>query len=242
VSVAQGVAAHGSVPRTSPVSVIVPVLDDAAALEAAGPALRALADDGHDLLVVDGGSEDGSAQVARRLGVTVIEAPRGRARQMNAGAARACCDTLLFLHADTALPPGAPGVVSSALERPGAVWGRFDVRLSGSAWPLRVIERAMNLRSRLTGVATGDQAIFVRRMTFESVGGYPEIELMEDVALSVLLRAAARPCCLRERVVTSSRRWERDGVARTLWLMWRLRLAYAFGAAPAALARRYYGA
>jgi hypothetical protein len=122
---------------------------------------------------------------------------------------------------------------------PGVLWGRFDLRLSGSAWPLRIIERMINLRSRLSGIATGDQGIFVRREVFEAAGGYPPIALMEDVALSRALRRRARPACLRPPLLTSSRRWEQRGILRTVLLMWRLRLAYALGVSPERLARQY---
>jgi rSAM/selenodomain-associated transferase 2 len=169
----------------------------------------------------------------------VVAAPRGRARQQNAGAAAATGDVLLFLHADTRLPPDADARIAAALAAPGACWGRFDVRLTGRAPLLRLVERLISLRSRLTGIATGDQAIFVRRDTFQAIGGFPDQPLMEDVALSRALRRIARPACLREAVLTSSRRWETRGIWRTIVLMWRLRLAYALGADPAELARRY---
>ena len=158
---------------------------------------------------------------------------------MNAGAGAASGRVLLFLHADTRLPPGWDRAVRDATGVQGREWGRFDVRLDGPHPMLRVVERAMNLRSRLSGIATGDQAIFVTRDAFRAAGGFPDIELMEDVALSRALRARSRPACLRERVVTSSRRWERGGIARTIVLMWRLRFEYALGADPGRLARMY---
>ena len=146
---------------------------------------------------------------------------------------------LVFLHADTRLPFGWNGMVRDALESRGHEWGRFDVQLDGSHPMLRIVERAMNLRSRLSGIATGDQAIFLTRRAFDAVGGFPDIALMEDIALSRVLRAHTRPACLRATVVTSSRRWERNGIARTIVLMWRLRLAFALGADPEKLARLY---
>ena len=158
---------------------------------------------------------------------------------MNAGAGAAGGRVLLFLHADTLLPSGWSRMVRDALEDRSREWGRFDVRLDGAHPALRVVERAMNLRSRLSGIATGDQAIFVTRDAFRAAGGFPDIDLMEDVALSRALRTRSRPACLRERVVTSSRRWERGGIARTIVLMWRLRLEYALGADPGRLARMY---
>ena len=201
---------------------------------------RALRRTVHELIIVDGGSRDGSLEVARSLAHLCCSSAAGRARQMNEGARRASGEILLFLHADTHLPDGAPEWIARALAGRNALWGRFDVRLSGAHWAFRVVETTMNWRSRLTGIATGDQAIFVRRSAFERAGGFPPIPLMEDVALSRTLRRAGRPLCLRERVVTSSRRWERDGILETILLMWYLRFAYALGADPARLHRIYY--
>jgi rSAM/selenodomain-associated transferase 2 len=219
-------------------SVIVPALDEAAAIAATLAPLQAWRAAGHEVLLVDGGSRDGTPELAAALvDRTIVTAP-GRARQMNAGALAATGDGLLFLHADTQLPADAERSIVAAFAA-GRVWGRFDVRLSGRQPLLRVVERLMNWRSRLTGIATGDQAIFVRRGDFAAVGGFPDIPLMEDVALSRALRRRGRPVCLRGPAVTSSRRWEANGVLRTVLLMWRLRLAYFLGANPAALARRY---
>jgi rSAM/selenodomain-associated transferase 2 len=221
-------------------SVVVPVLDEAGTLEKTLESLAPLRAAGHEVIVVDGGSRDGSPALARPLADRVAGAPRGRALQMNAGAASATGDVLLFLHADTRLPEGVPGLVAAALAR-GRSWGRFDVRLSGQHPLLRVVERMMSLRSCLTGVATGDQAIFVGRAVFQAVGGFAPIPLMEDVDLSRRLkRAAGRPACVRVPVVTSSRRWERDGIVWTVLRMWRLRLAYFLGADPGRLAGMYY--
>jgi rSAM/selenodomain-associated transferase 2 len=190
-------------------------------------------------VVVDGGSTDGTMRVAAAAGADhVLRAPRGRAAQMNAGARAARGEILLFLHADTALPPSADEIVQAALNQ-GRDWGRFDVAIAGADPLLAVVAMLMNLRSRLTGVATGDQAVFARRECFFAAGGFPEIPLMEDVALSKALKRIAPPACLRERVVTSGRRWERNGTLRTILLMWRLRLEYALGADPRRLARRY---
>ena len=190
-------------------------------------------------IVADGGSRDDTRHIARPLCDRVLHAARGRARQMNAGAAAARGEVLLFLHADTRLPCGWIRMVRDALGHRGREWGRFDVRLDGAHPMLRVVERAMNLRSRLSGIATGDQAIFVTRGAFRRAGGFPDIGLMEDVALSRRLRARSRPACVRAAVTTSSRRWESNGIVRTIVLMWRLRLEYAFGADPERLARRY---
>ncbi len=184
--------------------------------------------------MADGGSEDATREIAAPLADRVVLAPRGRARQMNAGAAAAGGDALLFLHADTRLPARADELIFHALQR--HAWGRFDVRIEAAHPLLGVVGFAMNLRSRLTGIATGDQAIFVRREAFP---GFPEIALMEDIAFSKTMKRSGAPACLRERVTTSGRRWERDGVLRTVLLMWRLRLAYFLGTAPDELARRY---
>ena len=224
----------------SRISVVVPVLNEAAHLAGALVALQPLRERGCELIVADGGSRDRSVALAEPLADRVVVAPKGRAAQMNAGARQAGGDTLWFLHADTRPPPDAPELIRAALARPDRGWGRFDVRLSGSRPALRMVEWAMNLRSRLTGIATGDQGIFVRRELFERIGGYPPIALMEDIALSRALKRHGRPICLQQRVLTSSRRWERNGIWRTILLMWRLRLAYFFGADPDRLARIYY--
>jgi rSAM/selenodomain-associated transferase 2 len=190
---------------------------------------------------VDGGSHDGSIEIAAPLADQVLTAPAGRAVQMNAGAQVAQGDVLWFLHSDSVPSPDADQLIVKALHDPNRVWGRFDVRLSGSQPLLRMVETLMNWRSCLTGIATGDQGIFVRRSAFEKVGGYPIMPLMEDIALSRILKRISRPVCIPQRLMTSSRRWEQNGVFRTIALMWRLRLAYYFGADPARLARIYYG-
>jgi rSAM/selenodomain-associated transferase 2 len=219
------------------VSIVVPVLHEAVTLAATLAPLQAVRGAVAEIVVVDGGSQDATAQVAAPLADRVIQAPRGRATQMNAGAASATGEILLFLHADTRLPPQALDRVREALR--SRAWGRFDVSIDGASPLLRMVACAMNVRSRLTGIATGDQAIFMTRAAFAAVGGFPEIPLMEDVAISRRLRDRSAPACLRDRVATSGRRWERHGVLRTVALMWRLRLEYALGADPHALARRY---
>jgi rSAM/selenodomain-associated transferase 2 len=223
-------------------SIIIPVLDEgeaiAGTLEALGD-LRAL---GVEVIVVDGGSRDATVQRARLRADRVLSAARGRSAQMNAGAEKASGDVLLFLHADTRLPRHADHVVLHGLERSGRVWGRFDIKINGRHPLLFVVGWLMNVRSRLTGIATGDQAIFVKREAFREVGGFPAIELMEDIALSKRLKRLSRPLCTREVVITSGRRWDEHGLFNTIILMWRLRLGYFFGADPAELARRYgYG-
>jgi rSAM/selenodomain-associated transferase 2 len=221
------------------ISIIIPALNEAAGIAETLRPLQPLRARGHQVIVVDGGSADGTVQIARPLADEVIASEPGRARQQNAGAQAATGDVLLFLHADTLLPEDADRRVIDGLMRSGRGWGRFDVRLSGRAPALRVVERMMNLRSRVTGIATGDQAIFVRADWFRRAGGFPQIPLMEDVALSKALRRMGPPLCLRDRVRTSSRRWEERGVLRTILLMWRLRAEYALGADPARLADRY---
>ncbi len=211
-------------------SVVIPVLNEARGIRAALEALAPLRARGHEVIVVDGGSSDGTPQLAAPLCDRVVSAPRGRALQMNAGAQVATGAVLLFLHADTRLPP--------EFAIPECAWGRFDVKIEGRHPFLPVVAWAMNLRSRLTGIATGDQAIFVRRDAFP---GFPAIALMEDIALCKAMKRRARPTCLRDKVVTSGRRWESRGVLRTILLMWQLRLLYFFGARPDELARRYYG-
>jgi rSAM/selenodomain-associated transferase 2 len=220
-------------------SIIIPVLDEEAEIAGALAALASLRARGAEVIVVDGGSRDRTLELALPLADHAFSAPRGRASQMNAGAAAANGDALLFLHADTRLPQEADRLVTDGLARSGRGWGRFDVRIAGRHPLLRVVAAMMNMRSRLTGVATGDQAIFVARALFRQVGGFPEIPLMEDVALSRKLKRVGPPLCLSARALTSGRRWETHGVMRTIVLMWRLRFAYSLGAEPARLARLY---
>lgn len=219
-------------------SIVMPVLDEAAALPARLAALQSLRQRGAELIVVDGGSSDDTVARASHGADRVLLAPRGRASQLNAGADVARGDVLLFLHADTQLPPRADACIALAL-RGGARWGRFDVRIAGRHRLLGLVAALMNVRSRLSGIATGDQAMFVQRRLFRRVGGFAPLPLMEDVDLSVRLRREAAPACLRDRVVTSGRRWDTQGFWRTVWLMWRLRAAFALGADAHALAARY---
>lgn len=223
----------------SKLSIIMPVLNEGEGIAAALDALADLRTLGTEVIVVDGGSRDATIQRARMRADRVISASRGRALQMNAGAEKSGGDVLLFLHADTRLPADAEHIVLNRLERSGRSWGRFDVKIDSRNPLLAVVARLMNIRSRLTGIATGDQAIFVQRDAFHAAGGFAAIPLMEDIALSKRLKRVSRPLCLRECVVTSGRRWENHGVLNTVLLMWRLRLAYFFGADPQALARRY---
>lgn len=223
------------------ISIVIPVLNEAAVLSACLLALQPLRRQDCELIVVDGGSTDATVTIARPLADQVLVTQKGRAVQMNAGAQAARGAILWFLHGDSLPPPDAAALIRSALAGSDRCWGRFDVRLSGDRPLLRVVETLMNCRSCLSGIATGDQGIFVRRAAFVQVGGYPAIPLMEDIALSRLLKRLGRPVCLHRRLLTSSRRWEQRGIWRTIFLMWRLRLAYFLGADPARLARIYYG-
>jgi len=218
----------------APLSIIVPALNEVLRIPGALEALAPLRQRGHEVIVVDGGSSDDTAALARRGSDLVVRSAPGRARQMNAGARAATGEALLFLHADTRLPPESDKLVFEGLER--RAWGRFDVSIEGRHPMLRVIATLMNLRSRLSGIATGDQAIFVRR---EAFAGFPEIALMEDVAFSRAMKRISPPACLSARAVTSGRRWEEKGVWRTIFLMWRLRWRYWRGESPEALARLY---
>ena len=219
-------------------SIIMPALNEAAEIEAALQALAPYRARGVEIIVADGGSSDGTAALARPLADRVIAAPRGRSLQMNAGAAIAQGDVLLFLHADSRLPEDADRLLLDGLARSGRSWGRFDVRFDDGGL-LRIVSAMMNLRSRLTGIATGDQAMFMTGAAFERAGGFPPIALMEDVALSARLKRASKPLALHARVTTSARRWQVQGTLRTILLMWRLRLAYFFGSDPNGLAKAY---
>lgn len=220
-------------------SIIIPTLDEAAGIAAHLELLQPFRHQGAELVLVDGGSVDETVRIAAPMVDVALVVPRGRGAQLNCGARAARGDGFLFLHADTRLSSGALDAVSAALGGRVHSWGRFDVSIDGRNPLLRLVSGCINLRSRITGIATGDQAIFVRRDLFEAAGGFPPIPLMEDVALSTRLRRVSRPACLRLRVVTSGRRWERRGLMRTILLMWLLRLAYWLGASPARLARLY---
>lgn len=225
--------------REPRLSIIMPCHNEAAGIVAALAALQVLRQRGAELIVVDGESRDATANLATGLADRVLTAARGRSTQMNAGAAAARGAVLLFLHMDCALPADADRLITDGLRASGKAWGRFDVRLAGSHPLLPVIACTMNWRSRSTGIATGDQGMFVTRDLFAQAGNFPAIALMEDIAMSRQLKARGPPLCLRERIVTSARRWEERGVLRTILLMWRLRLAYFLGVDPAKLALRY---
>lgn len=224
-----------------PLSIVIPALDEETKIAATLRALAALRQRGAEVIVADGGSRDATVAIATPHADRVIAAARGRAAQMNAGAEIASGDVLVFLHADTFLPERADELIMASLQESGRVWGRFDVHLAGSHPLLGAVAKMMNLRSRLTGIATGDQCLFMTREAYRACGGFPEIALMEDIAMSARLKEISRPVCLRARAATSARRWEKRGVARTIIEMWLTRLAFFFGADPALLARRYYG-
>ena len=222
------------------VSIVIPALNEARGILATLVPLQPLRADGHEIIVVDGGSRDATVSLAAPFADRVLSADRGRACQMSAGAATAKGDLLLFLHADSQLAASTIAVLAREIARSGCRWGRFDVTITGRARALPIVAAMMNARSRVTGIATGDQAIFVERALFAAVGGFPDQPLMEDVELSKRLkRAAGHPLCLSERVVTSGRRWESDGPWRTIAAMWRWRYAYWRGADPARLAAEY---
>jgi rSAM/selenodomain-associated transferase 2 len=220
-------------------SIIVPMLNEAEQLPELFAHLLPFQRAGCEIIFVDGGSADGSATLPEVAGFIALRTARGRAKQMNVGASQASNDVLLFLHADTRLPQGAARHIELALTNEEHCWGRFDVCITGRSIMLRVVSRLMNWRSRLTGIATGDQAIFVRRAVFEHLRGFPDQPLMEDVELSKRLLAFSRPACIRHCVTTSGRRWEARGVWRTILLMWRLRWAYWRGTDADELVRLY---
>jgi rSAM/selenodomain-associated transferase 2 len=219
-------------------SIVIPALDEAARIAGTLAALAPLRAQGVQVIVVDGGSRDGTLSRCEGAADALLTAPRGRGPQMNAGARAASGDALLFLHADTRLPPDALGLVSAALAH--QPWGRFDVRIDGHSRWLPIVAALMNLRSRVTGIATGDQALFMRRDAFDAVGGYPDQALMEDIEICKRLREHhGAPACLRARVTTSGRRWDDRGAWRTIVLMWRLRWWYWRGVSADRIAAAY---
>ncbi len=202
--------------------------------------LQPLRSEGHEIILSDGGSKDGTTDLAKPLVDLIVSSPQGRATQMNHGANAASGEVLWFLHADTLVPANAHSNLMANLATGSQVWGRFNIRLSGSRRIFRIIESMMNLRSRISGIATGDQGIFVMARAFHKIGGFDQIPLMEDIALSRKLKQFGRPLCMHDQLTTSSRRWEEQGVFTTIFLMWRLRLAYYLGASPQTLANKYY--
>ena len=226
--------------KSKPLSIIIPTLNEA---ESISTVLQRLAGDCSrqraEIIVVDGNSNDATASIAAEFADSVIVSRRGRAHQMNAGVQIAHGTYLCFLHADTVLSNDAIDQIQNALQYQGAHWGFFEVRLDSSLLVFRLIETAINLRSRCTAVATGDQAIFMTREMFERVGGFPPVSLMEDIAMSKQLCRFHRPACLRAMATTSVRRWQKHGVIKTVLLMWWLRLAYVCGISPQRLAQWY---
>jgi len=220
------------------ISIIIPVLNEEINLSRISGHLQSIRQQGHEIIIVDGGSVDNTLAISYEVTDDVIVSKAGRALQMNSGASVASGDILLFLHADTFLPDNAIQIISDSFQSKN-YWGRFDVRLSSSKYVYRLIERLMNLRSCLTSIATGDQAIFVEKNLFNRVGGFPEIALMEDVEISRQLKKTSKPVCLKHKVITSSRRWETNGVVATVLLMWKLRLYYFFGVSPEKLSQLY---
>jgi rSAM/selenodomain-associated transferase 2 len=221
------------------VSIIMPVLNEAASIAETLQALAPYRARGVEVVVVDGGSRDATVAQATPLADRVISAPRGRGQQMNAGAVCARGKVLLFLHADTRLPTDADRMVLASLAWSGREWGRFDVKIAGRSPLLPIIAALMNLRSRITGIATGDQSMFMQRKAFEEVGGFPNSAIMEDIVLSKRLKRRSRPVCIGVEAITSGRRWDENGVVVTVVTMWALRLAYYLGARPAWLVRFY---
>ncbi len=221
------------------ISIIIPVLNEADTIQNFLQTLQPLRDQGHEIVLVDGGSEDNTRELAQPYVDRMMTAARGRASQQSLGARMATGQVFLFLHADTLLPQNADQIILLALYQ-GYFWGRFNIRLSGRHWFLRVIEQMMNWRSCLTSIATGDQAIFVAKMLYNDVGGMPDIELMEDIEFSKRLKQFCKPACLKSAVITSSQRWEKNGVFKTVLFMWSLRLQYFLGVKPEVLVKKYY--
>ena len=220
------------------VSIIIPVLNEAGRIADTLQSLQPYRRQGHEIIVIDGGSNDDTVSIAEQYADSLLHSDAGRAMQMNSGIDEASGDALLFLHADTRLPADAVSKIIHAVED-GYFWGRFNVRLSGKHFMFRIIERMMNMRSCITGVATGDQAIFVSLESIEIVGAYPRLPLMEDIVFSKRLRNLGWPACIKQPVVTSSRRWEDNGILQTMLLMWRLRLLFFLGVSADRLARQY---
>lgn len=219
-------------------SIIVPVYNERESMPLLLAELAHWRQRGAEVLLVDGGSQDGCDLEAEQEGWRLIRSAKGRANQMNAGAAASSGEVLLFLHADTKLPPQADQLILNVIDQ-GADWGRFDVRIIGDSLMLPVVARLMNLRSRLSAIATGDQGIFIRRETFQQVDGFPQQRLMEDIEISARLRRISTPACLKQKVETSGRRWDQNGALKTILLMWRLRWAYWRGSHPDRLAELY---
>ncbi len=221
------------------ISIVIPALNEADCIEQTLQPLQLLRQEGHEVILSDGGSKDETLNLAQPLVDQVVSSPPGRASQMNHGASIASGEILWFLHADTLITEDAHTQIISELANATNVWGRFDIRLTGTQMIFRLIETMMNLRSCITGIVTGDQGIFMWQHVFKEVGGFDDIPLMEDIALSRKLKGLSRPLCLQQKLITSSRRWEEQGIFHTILLMWQLRLSYYFGASPNTLAKKY---
>jgi rSAM/selenodomain-associated transferase 2 len=221
-------------------SIIIPALNEAEHIAQSLAPLQSFRARGAEVIVVDGGSTDQTVTQSEPLADRVVISPKGRATQMNAGATVARGGVLLFLHADSILPNNADLLIASAIES-GQTWGRFDVNIRGTHFMLSIVAWFMNRRSRLSGISTGDQGLFVTRHAFDHVGGFPSQPLMEDVEICKRLRKLTPPACLSARVSTSGRRWEKNGVWRTIFLMWKLRFQYWRGTNPGELYGIYYG-
>lgn len=222
------------------ISIIIPAINEASTIVKTLKSLQSMRRRGQEVILADGGSIDDTIFLSRPFTDRIIQSPRGRASQMNEGARIARGDILFFLHADTIIPEDADLWIIERMKNEKKFWGRFDVKLSGRHPIFRLVEFLMNLRSRVTKIATGDQAIFIRRELFEAIGGFPKIDLMEDIALCKILKSYGKPLCLCKTVITSSRRWEENGILRTILLMWFLRASYFFKVNPNRLARIYY--
>jgi rSAM/selenodomain-associated transferase 2 len=218
-------------------SIIIPALNEAESIENTLFPLQYLRKLGHEIILVDGGSRDATCFISRPLVSKLLSSEPGRARQMNLGASIATGNVLLFLHADTSLPENLEGIFAGLKIK--SFWGRFDLSLTGTQYIYRLIEKMINLRSRLCGIATGDQVIFMTRDLFDRVNGFPDIPLMEDIAVCKKLKTISSPVCISARVITSSRRWESRGAIKTILLMWKLRMQYAMGVPPEKLANQY---
>ena len=219
------------------ISIIIPTLNEEEAIQKLLQQLQAYRQQGHEVIVVDGGSSDETVSISKSLADNIISSEAGRALQMNNGATQSKNKILWFLHADTSLPANVIEVIQKSLTKNN--WGRFNIKLSGSNFLFRIIEKMINLRSCISGIATGDQGIFVKRELFESIGGFSEIPLMEDVELSRKIKKISKPICIKETLTTSSRRWEKKGILQTILLMWRLRFLYWIGVSPDKLSKLY---
>jgi len=219
-------------------SVIIPALNEADYIGKTLDRLQAARSRGHEIILVDGGSSDQTLALVQNRVDKILQSAPGRARQMNAGAKAASGTVFIFLHADTLIECDFDNALD-AIDAGAKGWGRFTVKLSGKHLIYRCIETSMNMRSRLTGIATGDQVVFVGRNVFFQVGGFADIPLMEDIDLSIKLKRIGSPWCMDETVITSSRRWEAQGVFKTIYTMWKLRFFYALGCEPGNLARQY---